>query len=151
MVAAGEVLDSCGGGVACLVLYIFRLCRVETAGHKVLVDSQAGPGVDGGIYHLPGTELGCFPVAQALTLGDTVVEDYAVDFLKARIGDVEGFHDVLQVDEIGRFESGYAVQHVEVVAERESHFHHILRLHELPEFLEESELVETEEEGVVDG
>ena len=78
--------------------------RIELTGHEVIVDAQAGPSVDRGIDLLPRAQLLGFPVAQTLTFGDAAVEDYAVDFLQARIRDVEIFHHCLQVDEIGRFE-----------------------------------------------
>lgn len=99
-------------------MQIGGLLRAEVAVREIVVYFQAGPGVDRGIGLLSGREFGGLPVAQALVLGDAAVEEDAVDLLKTGIGDAECLDEVLQIDEVLRIESGDAVQHMEVVAQR---------------------------------
>ena len=121
----------------------------ELSGLEVLVDLEAGPGVDGGILLLGVGEVGGFPVGELLALADLLLEDDGVDLLQAHVGDGILLDEFLQLGEAGGVEGGVeAHELVEVICGREADFDDGCVLQELPQGCGQAGLVEAEEEGV---
>ena len=88
---------------------------------EVLIDAQAGPGVDGGIALLCLGELGGFPVRELLPLADLLMEKDGEDLLEAHVGDAVLFDHLLQLDESSRMQIAHPGKLMEVVGGGEAH------------------------------
>ena len=69
-----------------------------------IVEPQAAPGVRGGISFLGLGQHVCFPVREALRLGNLLPEEVGIELLKAHVCNAQGLHVVLQLDKVNRLE-----------------------------------------------
>ena len=123
----------------------------EVAGLQVLVDAEAGPGVDGGIALLGFGELGRFPVGELLVFADFLLEEDGIDFLQAHVGDVILLDRLLQLDESSRGEVANTAQLMKVVGGGNAHFDVLGVFEVLLERGGDAGLIDAEEESVTVG
>ena len=135
-----RVIFVCNFEVACTFQFL-----------QAVVDVEAGPGIGGGIEFLGFGQGVCFPVGEALCLGDFLSEQDAVYFLQAFVFDAEGTDVFLQLDAGVCFERDTLVQHHEVVFQRESYLGDVGAFEQVDDGQGESRQVEAEQEAVVFG
>ena len=123
----------------------------EVAAVEIAVDTQASPGVDCGIALLGIGQLRGFPVGELLSFADFLLEQDGIDFLKAHVGDVILFHELLQLDKSFWMYVAYPCKLVEVVCRGQSHFSADRVFKELLEWGGDAGLVQAEQECVVLG
>lgn len=111
----------------------------------MVVDLQAGHGIERGIRLLRRGEMLCLPVGEALTFRYALSENHSIYFCQAIVGNTVVFHKILEFDEASGIYVGDFIEVMEIIVYGKPDFEHTGILKQINYRLREADVVYAEQ------